>query len=98
MAAATGSPECRTPHVALSHKRHLARDRGTVKTISLVEFKGLVRARVTEAVSLRQCARDLGVQAAGLSRLLTKAHVQPGPQLLKIFGYRRVVRYEKATK
>lgn len=68
------------------------------KTISLSEFKGLVRARVTEAESLRKLATTLGTSAAALSRLLTHAEAVPGPALLKIFGYRRAVRYEKIAK
>lgn len=69
-----------------------------MKTISLAEFKGLVRARVTEAESLRQLATMLGTSAAGISRLLTHSDAVPGPKVLKIFGYRRVTRYEKVAK
>ncbi len=65
------------------------------KTISLDDFKNLVRARVTEAPSLRQLAPTLGTTAAALSRLLVHADAKPGPSLLKRLGYRRIEMYER---
>lgn len=64
------------------------------KTISLEEFKGLIRARLTEAPSLRQCAAELGITHAYLSRILNTA-LPPGPKVLKRLGYARVIRYTR---
>lgn len=66
-----------------------------MKTLSLSEFKSILRARVMEADSLRKLAPALGTTAQTLSRLLSKAETVPGPQLLRVLGYRRVVRYER---
>ena len=69
-----------------------------MKTLSLTEFKSIVRARLTEADSLRQLAPTLGTTAATLSRLLSRPETVPGPRLLRVLGYRRVVRYERVVK
>jgi predicted DNA-binding protein (UPF0251 family) len=67
------------------------------KTVSLDEIKGLLRARVTEADSQRQCAADLHISHAYLSRLLTTA-LPPGQKVLRAIGYQRIVRYQKKGK
>jgi hypothetical protein len=68
------------------------------KVISLEEFKNLIKARVTEAPSLRQLAPTLGTTAATLSRLLVHDDAKPGPSLLKRMGYRRIEVYEQLPK
>ena len=69
-----------------------------MKTITLTDLKGVVRARVTEASSLRQCARDLGLTAATISSLLCHAKRKPGPKVLRALGYERVERYQRTVK
>ena len=68
------------------------------KMISLEELKNLVRARLTEAPSLRQLAPKLDASPATVSQLLTKASVKPGPRLLKALGYKAVTVYQKVSK
>lgn len=65
------------------------------KTISLAEFKNLLRARVTEADSLRQCAKALGVSPAHLSHVLTHPAEMPGPRLMAKLGYRVVPMFQR---
>ena len=68
-----------------------------MKTITLADLKGILRARVTEAPSLRAAATPLAITPAWLSKLLTSTR-PPGPKLLRTLGYRRVVLYERITK
>jgi hypothetical protein len=67
----------------------------TNKTISLEELKGLLVARVTEATSLRACARALGVSASYLSKVLITKNATIGPQLIKALGYQTITVYRK---
>lgn len=69
-----------------------------VKRISLEDFKGLVKARVTEGQSLRKVAPTLNVSAMTLSFLLRNRSARPGPRLLRALGYRAVTVYEKVVK
>lgn len=64
-----------------------------MKTLALGDVKNLLRARVTEAASLRACARTLGVSAAHLSNVLVHAQHKPGPKLLRALGYKKVEMY-----
>jgi len=66
-------------------------------TISRDEFKGLLRARVTQTRSLRAAARSLGVSASYLSRMLT-TDSDVGPTLCRALGYRRIVAYQRSLR
>lgn len=70
----------------------------TTKTITFDELKGLLRARVTVSHSLRQCAGDLGVSPAYLSKILITKKASIGPSVLKALGYEAVTVYRRVHK
>ena len=69
-----------------------------MKTLTLNQLKGILRARVDEAPSLRRLAPSLGMTASGISRLLVHADAKPGPTLLRALGYRKIEMYVKAPE
>lgn len=67
------------------------------KVITQDELKNVLRARVTESTSMRECARELGVTAAHVSSVLL-GDGRLGPKLLRALGYRSVPMYQKVVK
>jgi hypothetical protein len=65
--------------------------------LTLEEFRTALRSNVADAVSLRSCARALGISAAHLSNFLNQPARRPGAKLLAAVGYENVPMFRRRT-
>lgn len=66
-------------------------------TLTLGQFKSLLRGRVRRAGGIRALARELRVNPSHLCQTLKHADRDPDPAIVRSLGYRRAeARYEEA--